>query len=44
MHGGEEVRGLGGVIFTGVVSKEHLNPGTENWRLPGAHKQINFFN
>lgn len=44
MHGGKEARGLGGVIFTGVVSEGHLNPITENWKLPGARKQISLFN
>lgn len=24
--------------------EEPLNPRTENWKLPGGHKQINFFN
>ena len=43
MHGAEEARGLGGVIFTGVDSEGHLNPSTENWKLSYACKQINFF-
>lgn len=43
MHGGEEARRLGGVIFTEVVSQGHVNPSTDNWKLPGGSKH-NFFN
>lgn len=43
MHGGEETRELGGV-FSGVVSEKQLNASTDKRKLPGACKQISFFN